>query len=106
MNWLYKGHSDLENEINFLKYRIETLDALHEKVVQKCWAKEKDPVKQYTCAYPFERIEILPDGAVYSCCSAYLKHGFSFGNIFSQDIAQIWNSDHAKKLRYSLLRGV
>ena len=105
LNWLYKGHSDLENEINFLKYRIETLDALHEKVVQKCWAKEKDPVKQYTCAYPFERIEILPDGAVYSCCSAYLKHGFSFGNIFSQDIAQIWNSDHAKKLRYSVSCG-
>lgn len=102
---LYQGHTDLENEINFLKYRIETLDALHERVVQRHWAKETDPATKYTCAYPFDRIEILPDGAVYSCCSAYLKHGFSFGNIFSQDMEQIWNSDHAKKLRYSVSCG-
>ena len=50
---LYQGHTNLENEINFLKYRIETLDALHERVVQSHWAKETDPATQYTCAYPF-----------------------------------------------------
>ena len=50
---LYQGHTNLENEINFLKYRIETLDALHERVVQSHWAKETDPATKYTCAYPF-----------------------------------------------------
>lgn len=90
--------------IGFLEFRISRLDQLHEEVVQRKW--KNDMTRQnYTCLYPFERIEVCTQGRVYTCCSSYLKPDFLIGNIFYDDIDQIWNSDSAKKLRYSVLKG-
>ena len=55
--------------------------------------------------YPFERIEILPRGEVYTCCSANLKHNYYIGNIYEQSFDEIWNSERVLKLRYSVSNG-
>lgn len=101
---VYQGHAGLMEEINFLKFRIDELDRLHDEVVIKNWTNNTR-LKSYICSYPFERIEILPRGEVYTCCSAYLKHNHFIGNIFEQSFDEIWNSEKAKKLRYSVSKG-
>lgn len=103
---IYAGHRGLEEEINYLKYRIGTLDELHESVSFRYWPHDGS-FKDYTCKYPFERIEILPRGEVYTCCSGYIKHNYYIGNIYEEyeSFEEIWNSDKAKKLRYSVSEG-
>lgn len=101
---VYAGHRGLEEEINFLKYRISTLDELHESVVQGTGVHDGS-LKRYKCMNPFEKIELLPRGEVYTCCSAYLKHNYYIGNIFEQSFEEIWNSERALKLRYSVSNG-
>lgn len=63
--------------------------------------------ENFTCRYPFERIEILPRGEVYTCCSAHIKHNYYIGNLYDahESFDEIWNSDKAKKLRYSVYEG-
>lgn len=58
---VYEGHQGLEDEINFLKYRNETLINLHDETVEKYW-NEDNRLKDYICLRPFESIEILPRG--------------------------------------------
>lgn len=103
---VYAGHRGLEEEINFLKYRIGTLDELHESVAFGYWPHDGS-FRDYTCKYPFERIEILPRGEVYTCCSGYIKHDYYIGNIYGdhESFGEIWNSDRARKLRYSVQEG-
>lgn len=103
---VYAGHRGMEEEINFLKYRIGTLDELHESVTFGEWPHDGS-FKDYTCRYPFERIEILPRGEVYTCCSGYIKHNYYIGNIYEdhESFEEIWNSDKAKKLRWSVSEG-
>lgn len=101
---LYAGHRALMEEINFLKYRCEETSKLHEQVVLRNWTGEGCR-KEYFCTQPFERIEILPRGEVYTCCSGTLKSGYDIGNIYQQDFEEIWNSERAKRLRYSVTKG-
>lgn len=103
---VYAGHKGMEEEIHFLKYRIQTLDELHESVVFGNWPHDGS-FRGYTCRYPFERIEILPRGEVYTCCSGHIKHNYYIGNIYEENasLAEIWNSTKAKKLRYAVEEG-
>lgn len=101
---VYSGHRAMEEEINFLKYRIDMLSQLHESIVQQKWPHDGS-MRDYCCLYPFERIEILPRGEVFSCCSADVKHNFYFGNIFNSSFDTIWNSENAVKLRKSVSTG-
>ncbi len=101
---VYAGHRGLEEEINFLKYRISALDKLHESVVQETGVHD-GTLRKYRCVYPFERIELLPRGEVYTCCSAYVKHDYYIGNFYKQSFDEIWNSERAMKLRYSVSSG-
>jgi len=101
---LYAGHAAMEAEINFWKFRHDETSKLHDQVVERKWAHDVRRQKYY-CTFPFERIEILPRGEVYTCCSGWLKSGYNIGNIFEQDFNEIWNSERAKKLRYSVTCG-
>ena len=101
---VYAGHRGLEEEINFLKYRISTLDELHESIVQRTGIHDGS-FKIYKCMNPYERIELLPRGEVYTCCSGYVKHNYYIGNIYEQSFDEIWNSERALKLRYSVSNG-
>ncbi len=101
---VYAGNLRLEEEINFLKFRLEEMDKLHDETVLRQWGAMPN-MREYLCVSPFRRIEILPDGSVYTCCSAYLKHNFFIGNIYKNSIDEFWNSENAKKLRYSVTVG-
>lgn len=100
----HKAVQNREEQISFLKYRINELDDLHENLVSRYWNNCNESMK-YACIQPFEKIDILPRGEVYTCCSVYLKHNYYIGNIFEQDFNEIWNSERAKRLRYSVSKG-
>lgn len=51
------------------------------------------------CGRPFENIRIEWDGSIRVCC--YIKE--PLGNVFQDDIEDIWNSGCAKKIRDSIL---
>lgn len=101
---LIKG-IDAERGTNyFLNFRKEELDRLHEEVVERSWGVLPSR-KDLFCYSPFKRIEILTNGDVYTCCSAHLKHDYCIGNLFQDEVENIWNSEKAKKLRYSVSEG-
>jgi MoaA/NifB/PqqE/SkfB family radical SAM enzyme len=91
-------------ELQFLKVKNKELSEMHNDVVLYKWQNINR--KNVMCKNPFTRIEILENGDVYPCCSAWLKNGFSFGNVYNSDsFDEIWNSENAKKLRYSVTEG-
>ena len=54
------------------------------------------------CKYPFERIQIELNGNVFLCCSAYCKK-YCIGNIFTDEIDNIWYGKKAIEFRKSVL---
>lgn len=98
------GNKKLMEEIEFLRFRAQSLDELHESLAQKKWPHDGS-LKDKKCLEPFRNIEILPRGEVYTCCSAFLKHNYYIGNIFTDEFDAIWNSEKALKLRYSVSNG-
>jgi len=102
MKHVYEGHNGLAETINFLQHRNQDLIDLHDVVVEEKWAGQKGT---WLCLAPFTDIEILNNGDVYTCCSAFVKHNHCIGNVYEQTLAEIWNSDKAKKLRYSVSMG-
>jgi len=61
-------------------------------------------VKKIVCAMPFTYIKIHDNGNVYTCCASYIKHN-RIGNIFENDLAEIWNGKAAKELRKRIKNG-
>jgi radical SAM protein with 4Fe4S-binding SPASM domain len=102
--YLLSGNQHLHDEINYLKFHSQQLSELHDEVVRKQWEHD-DTMKQWSCKIPFERIEINENGDVYTCCSAFVKHGHLIGNAYRNDLEDVWNSDNAKKLRYAVAEG-
>lgn len=51
------------------------------------------------CLAPWNLLRIESDGNCYSCSSAYVKDAYSFGNIFQDEIDEIWNGTKAQKFR-------
>lgn len=101
---VYAGNKTLMDEMNFLKYRNESLIKIHDETVEKYWTHD-EKLKKYVCLNPFENIEILVRGEVYTCCSSFVKHNHYIGNINTDDFDEIWNSKKAKQLRYSVSMG-
>lgn len=101
---VYEGNKILDDEANFLKYRNDSLIKLHDETVSKYWNCD-EKLKKYVCLNPFENIEILSEGKVYTCCSSFVKHNHYIGNIYTDDFDEIWNSKKAKQIRYSVSMG-
>ncbi|MFR4981111.1 MAG: SPASM domain-containing protein [Clostridium neonatale] len=101
---VYEGNKVLDDEVNFLKFRNEGLIKLHDQTVEKYWNND-EKLKKYVCLNPFENIEILSRGEVYTCCSSFIKHNHYIGNINEDGFEEIWNSKKAKQLRYSVSMG-
>lgn len=55
------------------------------------------------CFAPFTRIEILPNGNCFVCCPHYLS--ISLGNIFKENLEEVYNSERAKLIRKSIVEG-
>ena len=111
---MYKDLENLRSQIGSLNaqlgrnaYVINLLDKLHEDAVESAWDKNNER-KRWICQLPFTRVQIEAGGNVYTCCPDYLKQGnnsYCIGNIFANSFEEIWNSDKAKKLRYSVSQG-
>ena len=56
-------------------------------------------MKKEVCRAPWNLLRIENDGNCYSCSSAYVKDYYTFGNIFEDDINEIWNGEKALKFR-------
>jgi radical SAM protein with 4Fe4S-binding SPASM domain len=54
-----------------------------------------------SCPNPFERFEIKVDGDVYCCCEGWLPK--RLGNVFEQDLREIWLGEAARAIRESVL---
>lgn len=99
-----QGSRGLKEEIAFLSFRNAQLSQLHDEVVVAKWGNDKS-MREWTCTLPFTRMEIMPRGEVYTCCSAYVKHNHYIGNAYQDTFEAIWNSDKAKVLRYTVTEG-
>jgi MoaA/NifB/PqqE/SkfB family radical SAM enzyme len=99
-----ENNSMSDNLYGYLNTKIEELDRLHEEVVMRKWKGDRLR-EEITCLRPFENIEIFVDGSVHVCCGNWLKQGYEIGNIYDQNFDEIWNSEKAKKLRYSVCEG-
>jgi MoaA/NifB/PqqE/SkfB family radical SAM enzyme len=55
------------------------------------------------CLQPFYFLEFTTTGDVYTCCPAWIKS--PIGNIRKETIAEIWNSDKARRIRRKMFSG-
>lgn len=56
------------------------------------------------CRQPFTAIEIGDGGDIYTCCPSFINN-YKIGNIFDNNVDEIWYSDSAIHLRERILNG-
>lgn len=61
--------------------------------------------KGRVCTVPFNRFDVWRDGRVPVCCTDWMQGDVIIGNIFEQELGDIWNSPAAKRLRRSVTDG-
>lgn len=61
-------------------------------------------MKNTICAIPWVHLNIIPRGKVYPCCMTTDFTGYA-GDLNTQTIEEIWNSDYMKKVRVQMLNG-
>ncbi len=76
-----------------MKY-MDTADCLNSKIVK---------LRNNFCENPFTYIAIAPNGDCLLCCKAFLPT--VIGNLFEQDLDNIFNSQAAQEIRASILDG-
>jgi radical SAM protein with 4Fe4S-binding SPASM domain len=60
-------------------------------------------VSKTFCIYPWIHIYANPDGSVLPCCVA--DHRKSLGNLRTQTLKEVWNSDGYKNIRRKMING-
>ena len=55
----------------------------------------------YSCPYPWTSMVIASNGDVVACCRD-LEHQTVLGNLFEQELEEIWNGDRARAVRRAL----
>ena len=61
-------------------------------------------MKKWICDRPFVGITVNSSGDVVCGCTR-AKVGHIYGNIYTNNFEEIWNSDNAKKMRYCVSEG-
>lgn len=61
-------------------------------------------MKNTICAIPWVHLNIIPRGKVYPCCMTTDFEGYA-GDLNTQTIEEIWNSDYMKKVRVQMING-
>jgi len=95
--------SKYETQLGKESYKLQQLNNMFEDNVKHSWAVDSER-KKWVCVKPFTSIEINTN-FVHACCSNYFKNDFSMGNAYTGTFEEVWNSDNAKKLRYSVSNG-
>ena len=65
---------------------------------QECYPGLTENNDLFPCNYPMQRIAIYWNGDVTACCMDY-NNLFEFGNVNTQSISEIWNSDKVASFR-------
>jgi radical SAM protein with 4Fe4S-binding SPASM domain len=61
-------------------------------------------MKNTICAIPWTHLNIIPRGKVYPCCMTSEHRNYA-GDLTTQTIEEIWNSDYMKGIRVQMLHG-
>jgi MoaA/NifB/PqqE/SkfB family radical SAM enzyme len=97
-----------EHDPNYIaerqSYFMEKLIKLHNDIVDLAWSGDKQ-LQQWVCMEPFNTAYIINNGIVTPCALFRIKYGSYFGNLHNDSLEDIWNSDNAKRLRYSVSKG-
>jgi radical SAM protein with 4Fe4S-binding SPASM domain len=57
------------------------------------------------CVAPWMHLHVINDGRAFACCMTPLHDNHSFGNVKTQKLIEIVNSDQAKLMRRNMLEG-
>jgi len=57
------------------------------------------------CVAPWMHLHVINDGRAFACCQTPLRDDNSFGNVKTQKLIEIVNSDQAKQMRKNMLEG-
>ena len=57
------------------------------------------------CNYPFRKLAISAEGNIILCCNDYL-YKTNFGNVLSENLSNIWNSEELNNCRNNLLNEI
>ena len=57
------------------------------------------------CNYPFRKLAISAEGNIILCCNDY-TYKTNFGNVVSESLSNIWNSEALNNYRNNLLNGI
>jgi radical SAM protein with 4Fe4S-binding SPASM domain len=66
--------------------------------------KEKIPVSETICVVPWMHLNFEPSGRVMPCCLTS-TYNYDAGDLNTQTVDEIWNSDNQKALRKEMLEG-
>lgn len=59
---------------------------------------------RFFCTQPFKNFDIQLSGDVFFCCPVFVNF-YKIGNIYADNINDIWNGEKAKRFRYSICKG-
>jgi len=57
------------------------------------------------CALPWVHLNIIPNGKVYHCCMTTDYNNYA-GDLKTQTIEEVWNSDYMKSIRKQMINGI
>lgn len=78
------------------------LKKLYRKYKRKFLIKKNQMTKNTLCAVPWMHLNFEPNGKVVPCCLTS-HHNYFAGDLNTQPIEEIWNSDNMKDLRVQMM---
>ena len=101
LNTLVDYLSDLSQESEFpIRFPQRTSAKTVENRQTAITKKEAEFFNRSFCSGLYSALYILPDGQVTMCEQLYWNKRFIVGNILTQTLSEVWNSDKAKSLYY------
>lgn len=101
LNTLVDYLSDLSQESEFpIRFPQRTSTKATENHQTTVTKKEAEFFNRSFCSGLYSALYILPDGQVTMCEQLYWNKRFIVGNILTQTLSEVWNSDKAKSLYY------
>lgn len=70
--------------------------------VKKIMLKNVEIKSKKMCVIPWVHLNIIPRGKVYHCCMTTELDKFA-GDLNTQSLEEIWNSDYLKNIRYQMI---
>jgi radical SAM protein with 4Fe4S-binding SPASM domain len=80
------------------------LEKFYRKYKRKLIKQKNSMTKDTLCAVPWTHLNFEPNGKVVPCCLTS-HHNYFAGDLNSQSIEEIWNSNNMKKLRREFMAG-